>query len=382
MQDISNTFWLLRFWKKLKPTASQIHSMKSKIKTKLLALAISLLMLASVLAVPNYNYQFPLDLQDAQEFGSAFVDSLSLGNWAGVDGGPEMPTGSSFSINASTGLELTSSSPYPTVAGYVWKYLLPLDSDWEVEVQAHMADFTPSFMQSPLSPEPFYHAGLNILFAGNTTIDAVQAFSNRLNWSFFRSLGANGTLENTLQEGPYLVGYGSTGPVAVTSSEDVVLTLRYTSSNRSLTTLWHTLNGTDTAISIYTVDQWTTGGNPPAYAALALSASSKPLSDVAQYDSSENYSLNPGLVYLKKLNISSALSEDLVPFSSVINSGIVSSSSGVGPTMIVKTKKKFGKGKAALAKKSAGKKKSEGNKSSGSKKFGGKKSGSKKPKKK
>ncbi len=357
--------------------------MKSKIKTKLIALAISPLMLASVSAVPNYNYQFSLDLQNAQEFGSTFVNSLDLGNWAGVDGGPVMPEGSRFSINASTGLELTSSSPYPTVAGQVWNYLLPLDSDWDVEVQAHMADFTPSFMASPKNPEPFYYTGPTLVFVGNGTTTPVQAFSNRLNWIFVRSLSANATLENTLQEGPYLAGNGSTVPVDVTSSEDVVLILRYTSSNRSLTTLWRTLNATDTAISIYPVDQWTTSGNPPAYAALALTAAALPLSDLAQYDPADNYSLNPGLVYLKNLNISATLSDDLVPFSSVINSGSVSStSSGGGPAVAVKTKKKGGNGKAALAKKSGGKKKSEAKKSGGSKKKSdGKKSGGKKKKK-
>ncbi len=353
--------------------------MKSKIKTKLLALALSLWMLASVSANTTYQYS----LQNAEEFESAFVDSLGLGNWTGVDGRPEMPAGSSFSINASTGLELTSSSPEPTVAGQVWKYLLPLDSDWEVEVQAHIDNFTPSFMASPKNPDPVYYTGPTLVFVGNGTIDPVQAFSNRLNWIFVRSLGANRTLENTLQEGAYLAGNGSTDPVVETSSEDVVLTLRYTSSNRSLTTLWRTLNGTDSEVTIYPVDQWSTDGNPPAFAALALTAASKPLSDEAQFDQGQDYSLEPGLVYLKNLTIAAHSSDDLVPFSSVINSGSVSStSSRGGPAVAVKTKKKVGNGKSALAKKWGVKKKSEAKKSGGSKKKAdGKKSGGKKKKK-
>lgn len=352
--------------------------MKSKIKTKLLALALSPWMLASVSAIPDYNYGLSLNLQDAEKFEFAFVDSLGLGNWTGVDGRPEMPAGSSFSINVSTGLELTSSSPEPTVAGQVWKYLLPLDSDWEVEVQAHIANFTPTFMASPKNPDPVYYTGPTLVFVGNGTIDPVQAFSNRLNWIFVRSLGANRTLENTLQEGAYLAGNGSTDPVVETSSEDVVLTLRYTSSNRSLTTLWRPLNGTDSEVTIYPVDQWTTDGNPPAFAALALTAASKPLSDEAQFDLGQDYSLEPGLVYLKNLNIAADLSDDMVLLSSRMSTGSVSAPPSGGSPAVEKSKKK---GKSSAKKSSGSKKKSEAKKAGGKKKSEGKKSGGKKKKK-
>jgi hypothetical protein len=327
--------------------------MKSKIKTNLLALAMSPLMLASVLANSTYQYS----LQDPQDFGSAFVDSLGLANWQGVDGGPVLPTGSRFSINSTKGLEITSSSPYPTVAAYVWNYLLPLESDWQVEVQAHMENFTPTFLQNPLGPDPFYYTGPTLIFVGNGSIDPVQAFSNRLNWIFVRSLGANGTLENTLQEGDFVAGSGSTGPVAVPTSDDIVLTLRYTSSNRTIATLWRTVNGTDNLVSAYKVDDWTSGGNPPDQAVLALTAATSPLSDPAQFDPNENYSLPSGMVWLKNLKISTAAPSRLAYLPSLIHSGSFSSGSVPTNSEVKKLKKKGGKNKTSSTNKSGSKKK-------------------------
>jgi hypothetical protein len=97
LQNISNKFLRLLCWE---TTSSQIHSMKSKTKTKFPALAMSPLMLASVFAKSIYQYS----LQGPQDFGSAFVDSVGLANWQGVDGGPVLPAGSSFSINSTKGL--------------------------------------------------------------------------------------------------------------------------------------------------------------------------------------------------------------------------------------------------------------------------------------
>lgn len=270
-----------------------------------------------------------------------------------------------FTSNSSIGLELVSQTPYFANGIKLFNRSLPISSDWQIDVKAHISNFDTQF------PNPYYYA---ILIIGKSGSDLPSSAANRVVFSLTRSKQisesiTNEYFKNTVNFGVWSNNASDQGapPSLQTSAEDVYLRIKYLSNTKSCYLYYSQDSIQYNELKNYKIgDVWSLGPDNSIF--VALNAGSEPFQTLDEYNanSNSNYNLSSGKLYFSDFKIS--------PINSGPSGGSGGGAQSGGGSPSAAKSKKGGKGKASSVKKSGGgSKKSSASKSSGSKKSGGKK---------
>jgi hypothetical protein len=298
-------------------------------------------------------------------------DFLDFSHLKDGDDGPLLVFGNAtFTANSTAGLELVSQTPYYAQGVKFFDRSLPVTSDWQIDVKAHISSFSTQL------PNPFYYA---IIVIGKLGSDFSSSAANRVILSLTRSKQTSSTVsneyfKNTINSGVWINNASALGapPVWQIAEEDVYLRIKYFSSNKSC----YLYSSRDASqyelVKSYSLgDIWSLGSENSIY--VALNAGSEPFQTLSEYNENSNkdFNLAPGQLYFSDFKIS-PLVTGTTSVSSASGGG---APSGGGYPAAPKAKK----GGKSSAKKSSG---AASKKSAASKLAGSKKSGGKKPKKK
>ena len=339
--------------------------------------------ISPVLDIRGDNFQGIKTLQDLSYQNTlskqAFIDSdfLDFSHLKDSDESQLMPfDNATFTANSSTGLELVSHTPYMAQGVKTFNKSLPVTSDWQIDVKAHISNFSTQL------PNPYYYATIMI---GKLGSDFSSSAANRVTLSMTRSKQTSSTVsneyfKNTINSGIWINNASALGdpPVWQAAEEDVFLRIKYFSSNKSCYLYSSRSASQYELVKSYSLgDIWSLDPGNSIY--FAFNAGSEPFQTLSEYNENSNkdFYLAPGQLYFSDFKISPLVTEISIgpDVDDASGSGVASapSSGGGGPAQVQKSKK-GGKGKSSAKKSSSGSsKKSAASKSSGGKKSGGKK---------
>jgi len=344
--------------------------------------------ISPVLDIRSDNFHGIKTLQDLSYQNTlskqAFIDSdfLDFSHLKDSDDGQHMAfANATFTANSSTGLELVSQTPYMAQGVKTFYKSLPVNSDWQIDVKAHISNFSTQL------PNPFYYASIMI---GKLGSDFSSSAANRVILSLTRSKQTSSTVsneyfKNTINSGIWINNVSALGapPVWQAAEEDVFLRIKYFSSNKSCY-LYSSRGASQYELvkSYSLADLWSLDSGNSIY--FAFNAGSEPFQTLSEYNENSNkdFHLAPGQLYFSDFKISPLVTETPTPTPitppTAPSGGVAPapSSGGGGGSEMKKSKK--GGGKSSANKSSGGSSK----KSAASKSSGGKKSGGKKAKKK
>jgi hypothetical protein len=289
-------------------------------------------------------------------------DFLDFSHLKDSDDGQHMAfANATFTANSSTGLELVSQTPYYAQGIKLFDRSLPVTSNWQIDVKAHISNFSTQL------PMPFYYA---IILIGKLDSDFSSSAANRVILSLTRSKQTSFTVsnqyfKNTINSGIWTNNTSALGapPVLQIAEEDVYLRIKYFSSNKSC----YLYSSRDASqyelVKSYSLgDIWGLGSGNSVY--VALNAGSEPFQTLAEYNENSNkdFNLAPGQLYFSDFKISPIVTGT----TNVSGASGGGAPSGGGYPAAQKAKK----GGKSSAKKSSG---SASKKSAGSKNSSGKK---------
>jgi hypothetical protein len=281
----------------------------------------------------------------------------------GADDGSQFAfDNAAFTANSSIGLELVSQTPY-FANGIKWfNRSLPISSDWQIDVKAHLSNFPTEF------PNPYYYA---ILIIGKSGSDLPSSAANRIVFSLTRSKQTsenvtNEYFKNTVNFGVWSNNASDKGapPSLQISAEDVYLKIKYLSNTKSCYLYYSQDSIQYNELKNYNIgDIWSLGSGNSIY--VALNAGSEPFQTLSEYNENSNkdFNLAPGQLYFSDFKISPIVTGT----TNVSGASGGGAPSGGGSPAAQKAKK----GGKSSAKKSSG---SASKKSAGSKNSSGKKS--------